>query len=307
MKKACILIIIVLFAVLLFGCLQQETESSTSVTSVYDTTMKRDLLCLMMSYPDYIENVEKDANGLIYLKMRSGRRIIYDDGRKKSFDEKLSNADLQDMMEQVYPLWNIDTIMPQGFDPGRLRVYGLLKEVYGSSKEQIMKNLTNVNIGGKNFSFNKNNNASKSMRQAFNEILAIAQQRNSIYGFVYPVNGTFNYRIIAGTNQLSPHSFGIAVDLKSDKRDYWRWATKEQGQKRLDSYPMDVVRAFENNDFIWGGKWGHFDILHFEYRPELITKARYHVEEHEAIEPWYYGFPEDDAQVKKFIKMIDTL
>jgi hypothetical protein len=21
---------------------------------------------------------------------------------------------------------------------------------------------------------------------------------------------------------------------------------------------------------IWGGKWGHFDTMHFEYRPELL-------------------------------------
>ncbi|MDR3191497.1 MAG: M15 family metallopeptidase, partial [Treponema sp.] len=27
--------------------------------------------------------------------------------------------------------------------------------------------------------------------------------------------------------------------------------------------------AFENEGFIWGGKWGLYDNMHFEYRPEL--------------------------------------
>jgi hypothetical protein len=30
------------------------------------------------------------------------------------------------------------------------------------------------------------------------------------------------------------------------------------------------VDIFERHGFIWGGKWGHFDTMHFEYRPELL-------------------------------------
>jgi hypothetical protein len=30
----------------------------------------------------------------------------------------------------------------------------------------------------------------------------------------------------------------------------------------------------ERFGFIWGGKWHHFDGMHFEYRPELILYAR---------------------------------
>jgi hypothetical protein len=25
---------------------------------------------------------------------------------------------------------------------------------------------------------------------------------------------------------------------------------------------------------VWGGKWWHFDTMHFEYRPELIAFAK---------------------------------
>ena len=40
------------------------------------------------------------------------------------------------------------------------------------------------------------------------------------------------------------------------------------------SYDSEIVRAFEAEGFIWGGKWHEYDLMHFEYRPEIIAKAR---------------------------------
>ncbi|MDD9945395.1 MAG: M15 family metallopeptidase [Myxococcales bacterium] len=37
--------------------------------------------------------------------------------------------------------------------------------------------------------------------------------------------------------------------------------------------PADVVQAFERHGFIWGGRWYHYDTMHFEYRPELLARA----------------------------------
>jgi hypothetical protein len=34
------------------------------------------------------------------------------------------------------------------------------------------------------------------------------------------------------------------------------------------------VAVFEREGFIWGGKWYHFDPIHFEYRPELTGGGR---------------------------------
>jgi len=28
--------------------------------------------------------------------------------------------------------------------------------------------------------------------------------------------------------------------------------------------------VFERHGFIWGGRWWHYDTMHFEYRPELL-------------------------------------
>ena len=56
----------------------------------------------------------------------------------------------------------------------------------------------------------------------------------------------------------------------------WRWSGAEEG--RVGDYrngiPEPVVRVLERHGFIWGGKWHHFDGMHFEYRPELILYAR---------------------------------
>jgi hypothetical protein len=30
-----------------------------------------------------------------------------------------------------------------------------------------------------------------------------------------------------------------------------------------------IVKIFESKGFVWGGKWWHYDSIHFEYRPEL--------------------------------------
>ena len=38
----------------------------------------------------------------------------------------------------------------------------------------------------------------------------------------------------------------------------------------VNRIPPDIVAAFERHGFIWGGRWMHFDTMHFEFRPELL-------------------------------------
>ncbi|SCN24555.1 hypothetical protein N3C_1862 [Clostridium sp. N3C] len=271
----------------------------------YVKTMKQDLLCLKMAYPEYIVGIEVKEDGKVYIVMKSGKKIIYDDKKQKSQEEKIANPDLQDMLEQIYPLTTTRKLMDKNFDPGRGRVYELMGEVYGSNEANIKKNLTNVAIGGRYCQFNKNNKAAEFLSAAIKEINELIKNNKQIAAFVYPTSGTFNFRRIAGTNRLSAHSYGIAIDLAGSKWDYWKWATAEQGQKRLSTYPKELVEVFEKNNFVWGGKWGHFDILHFEYRPEIILKAKYFGGKEKDNEKWYYGAPEEDERIKEYIKYID--
>ena len=89
------------------------------------------------------------------------------------------------------------------------------------------------------------------------------------------------WRVIANTNRKSFHSLGIAVDVlpKSyqGKDVYWSWAKDRDPEnwmltplKRRWMPPQSVIKIFEEEGFIWGGKWGIWDNMHFEYHPELI-------------------------------------
>jgi len=208
-------------------------------------------------------------------------------------------------MEQAYPITSIEKLMEENKDPGRARVYSLLDEVYGGSKQEIDDNLVNVKVGNKVFRFNENNQAAEALKNVMRELVPLTEKRHDIRVCVFPCRGTYNYRVIAGTNRLSPHAYAIAIDLALDKRDYWQWASRKEGQKRLSSYPVELVELFERNNFIWGGKWGHFDILHFEYRPEIIMKARYFGENKRFQKVWHDGAPAEDAYIKSCIKKID--
>lgn len=256
---------------------------------VYEAAMKRDILSLMMAYPGYTSGIEKDQDGKVYVILKSGRKLLYDDKKEKNRWQKSGDPDIQDMLEQLYPLNDITEILPNNYNPGCVRIYPLLKEVYGSNKSQIQSNLAKVSIGYKFVEFNNKNNASEALKSVMKELLPLSRQSHKVYGVSFPSSGTYNYRLIGGTNRLSSHAFGIAIDMNNSKYDYWRYATREEGQKRLEAYPKEVVRIFEKYGFIWGGKWGNFDIMHYEYRPELIIKARYFSQPPVPGLPWYDG------------------
>lgn len=307
MKKTAACVVLVLL-VLSSGCVRKQMKNTAPAgagTASYEVTMKRDLLCLIMSYKDFIVDVRRSTDGNVYVIMKSGKPILYDDKKNKNYQQKLVVADLQDMMEQVYPLDDIKRLMEGDFDPGRIRSYALLKEVYGGAKSQVQPNLVPVKAGYKSYLFNHSNNAAAALHNVMGELVPLTKYRQDIRSFVFPSSGTFNYRVIAGTSLLSPHSFGIAIDLARDNRDYWKWTSRKEGEKRLLVYPREIVRIFEKNNFIWGGKWAHFDILHFEYRPELILKSRFFPQNPQPGEPWYEGAPCENVDVKRYIELID--
>lgn len=271
-----------------------------------DDNVKQDILSIMMGYPGLIKDIQKDEQGKIYLITLSGRRILYDDGADKGFDAKVNNADIEDTLHQIYPLEMPEKLTDINLDPGRFRCYDLLNEVYGDSQSKVQSNLTSVPAPYSNYQFNKCNKAAESLGAAMNELREAAKLNNKIAALIGSVNGTFNYRVIAGTGKLSPHAYGIAIDIASNPSDYWKWASREAGEKRMLYYPKELVEIFEKHNFVWGGKWGHFDILHFEYRPEVIIKARYFSDgEVQSEESWFKQIPLNEEN-QKLIEFIDS-
>jgi hypothetical protein len=282
----------------------KSTASPVPKYSPEEISTKRDLLVLMMAYPGFIKGFEKDKNGLISLIMKSGGKILYNDKKKKMFDEDMADADLQDSLSLPYPLTDYTKLAEGNSDPGRFRPYAFFNAIYGNGEKAIKANLTSVNLGSVKVKFNKSNGASAALKKVFDKLNSMIAAEPDIKSSVYPLSGTFKYRYIAGTELLSMHSFGIAIDLHAKENPSHNTISRKNGQKRIDTFPRGVVSAFEANGFIWGGKWAHFDIMHFEYRPEIILKAKYRTNVKEG-DPWYAGFP-DNEQVKNCVKLIDN-
>lgn len=94
-------------------------------------------------------------------------------------------------------------------------------------------------------------------------------------------NDAYFWRIINGTNRKSFHSLGIAIDIlpkkQGGKQIFWDWARDKYPNTWMliplkDRWmpPLAVIKIFEEEGFIWGGKWVIYDNMHFEYHPELI-------------------------------------
>ena len=271
----------------------------------YNITMKQDILTLMMAYPEYITGVEKSEEGKVFILTTSGKKILYDDKQSKDFNGKMDNADLQDILEDIYPLSAPDKLLDINRDPGRFRNYNLLNEVYGNSERAVSTNLIGVPAPYKSYQFNKNNGAAESLKTAMEELKQLSLGNGAVSSLINPINGTFNYRVISGTGKLSPHAYGIAIDISSNPSDYWKWASREAGEKRMLSYPKELVETFEKNNFVWGGKWGHFDILHFEYRPEILIKARYFGENFKDDMEWFGNISRDE-KINDYISIIEA-
>ena len=91
-----------------------------------------------------------------------------------------------------------------------------------------------------------------------------------------PSAGTFNWRKVANASNMSLHSFGAAIDINTKFADYWIWSGGKPGKvpHYANKFPLAIIDVFERHGFIWGGRWYHYDTMHFEYRPELIAIAR---------------------------------
>lgn len=239
-----------------------------------DAKLRLDLEALYTAYGPAIRGLEAKGPKHLYLVMADGQKILYDDGRVKSFAEKLADPDLEDMLSQAYPLGKPTAAPPPDHDPGRIRVEPFFQALYGTPA-QVKNSLVQVPFAGSRATFNANQGAAAALEKVGDSLRELLARNASLRSSIFPLGGTFNQRRIAGTNRLSAHSWGIAIDLH--RGHYWRWGGILAPLELLalqSAFPQEIVSAFEAQGFIWGGKWFHYDTMHFEYRPEIIRKAR---------------------------------
>ena len=238
------------------------------------TRTSPEIATLLKAYPDFLDRIE--GNELVW---KDGTRMPIDDGKDaKTFEQMLDHPDIKDMFAAQYPLGDKGLPPDVNVDPGRMRNMPLFEKMYGDCKSAgFAANLADVvwlpSKDGKKLKFSKINGAAKAL-QSISDELDRLPDRFLVY--LRPNQGTYNCRQIAQTKRMSPHGFGIAIDIAAAHSHYWlRSKTDAAGRVPYkNEIPWEIVRIFEKHGFIWGGKWYHYDTMHFEYRPEIIAAGQ---------------------------------
>ena len=238
------------------------------------------MLRLLRAYPRYLKTY---ANNQIIWK--DGTKMQYDDGLLKTEDETFDSTDLEDQLNGLLypPGLPIDT-PTYNCDPGTFRCQAFFRKMYGSSEAQVKSHLVPVIWPAKQPGRTQRiwvtsvNGVHKHLQAVANELVAKPELRP----YVTDIGGTFNWRNIMGTTRQSPHSFGMAIDINTTYSEYWKWDHRDDWQidsveenlRWRNSVSLEIVEIFERHGFIWGGKWYHYDTMHFEYRPEMLPPRK---------------------------------
>jgi hypothetical protein len=223
---------------------------------------------LLRAYPDALAGF--DGVNLIW---RDGTRMPVDDGLPdKSMEEQLRHGSILDQLRLPYPMGGTPLQTPQQ-DPGRVRNKALFDKMYGDcTLDQVTPRLVPVvwlpHTWGHIVRITSVNGVDR-------ELAAISRELDELPAtdkkYLYPPGGTYVCRHVSGTDQTSMHGWGAAIDINTTFSDYWRWHQAAGGVPTyVNRIPPEIVAVFERHGFIWGGRWAHFDTMHFEYRPELL-------------------------------------
>ena len=226
---------------------------------------------LIQSYPDFI--IGFADNHIIF---KDNSKMLWDDGVKnKSSEALLEKPDIEDMFSQKYTTGTLKSLPARNFDPSRIRNEPFFFKMYGSTEKEVKQHLTEIiwcpKLVGQKITVTTINGIDKKLSQISREL----DEHPELKKYIANIGGTFTWRNINGTKRHSMHSFGMTIDINTTYSDYWQWSCKctneNAGVKYKNRIPQTIVDIFEKYRFIWGGKWYHFDTMHFEYRPELIN------------------------------------
>ena len=227
--------------------------------------------CYLEGYGTLIRSVDENV-----LVLHDGTRFPYHTAEPKAtWDQKINAADLSTQLSQRYDAGGNDTPPPYLFDPGRLRYQPFFQALYGKDKLSIEKNLVMIEWptlkGSVKLPVTKVAGVDQKL-YAIGQEIAKLPHRDRIWA---EGATTYAYRVIKDTDRLSMHSFGIAIDLAPTKTQYWKDEAPGETAKigYHNTMPLSIVRIFEKYGFIWGGRWYHYDTMHFEYRPELLAPS----------------------------------
>lgn len=227
---------------------------------------------LIKAYPDQITGIKDN-----YVIFKNGTRLLFDDGKSKTLTELYAHPDIEDQLRAVYVKGK--TPRPAALDdPGRIRNDSFFKTMYGATPAAVQQNLVTITwlpkTANQQLKVTRINGVDKKLQAISDELEKLPAH---LLPYVQQVAGTFTWRVIKGTSRLSTHSFGITMDINTRYSNYWQWDNKTTDENRkiptyINRVPFEIVAIFEKHGFIWGGKWYHYDTMHFEYRPELLVE-----------------------------------
>jgi hypothetical protein len=200
------------------------------------------------------------------IELPDGKNVPWDDGRTKTPGERLDRPDLEDALSLGYPKGEIAPVTDEAQDPGRVRVELLFRATYGATAREVSAALVDVKIAGRVVRFHRR--AAQALGRVATRLEALLRSDPELRRYFRELGGTFNTRTIAGTERTSAHAWGIAIDIDTSMSDYWQNDPKSVVWK--NRVPQSIVDAFEAESFVWGGRWFHYDTMHFEWRPELF-------------------------------------
>jgi hypothetical protein len=223
---------------------------------------------LLRAYPEQLDRIE--GNTLVW---KDGTRMPLDDGKgEKAFETWLADPDIEDMLAIPYPAGDLAAAPKPNSDPGRARNAAFFNRMYGDCRRgEVQRNLVTIRWLPKK--------ANQSLRVTringvAERLVAVSRELDELPPrfdrYLLPAAGGYNCRRIAGADRISAHGHGIAIDIALRHAHYWRSSGPEANHR--NALPFEVVRTLEKHGFIWGGKWYHYDTMHFEYRPELLPE-----------------------------------
>lgn len=227
---------------------------------------------LVARYPDLLAGIEGAT-----LVWKDGARMPLHDGREgKSFEDMLRTASIADQLRQSYMPGKPSAIPARNDSPGRIRHAPFFARMYGDcAKGGVTPRLRNVvwmpRSKPQTIQVTRVNEVAGRLERVID---ALERLPDRFKAFLIPSAGTYNCRVVADTGMPSMHASGAAIDIATAQTDYWVWARgKKAGGGDIpfrNRIPWEIAEIFEAEKFIWGGKWYHYDTMHFEYRPEMF-------------------------------------
>ena len=274
----------ILIALLIVGCAVKpvnNTEVPEPVGEPRDTKEEQpEVAALLVKYESFIGEVahmdDDDVGFLIgdkWIYFRDGRMLT-----KESFPH-------QGRYQSIFYDYTLGRITKLPANIGlTVRSPDFLNHLFGTTEIKLREQCDWVPF--LNHNAYMNNFCESALRNVEVEILKAAKNDQEVQAFIQNLKTIYSFqqRKIRGTENTSYHSYGLALDLVptsyNRKHANWKWSTAFIDEWQLIplekrwSPPQVVIDAFEKNGFVWGGKWVHFDAVHFEYAPEIILLAQ---------------------------------